>query len=69
MKKNIFNISAPYFCNYYISEMGGGSWFGMIMNKPTLMVNCWQYWGSSGGPDYYLLFKNLRSQKTKKLFL
>ncbi len=67
LTKNIFNISAPYFCDYYISEMGGGSWFGMIMNKPTLMVNCWQFWGSSGGPGYYLLFKNLKSQKTKKI--
>ena len=67
LRKNIFNISAPYFCDYYISENGGGSWFGMIMNKPTLMVNCWQFWGSSGGPGYYLLFKNLKSQKTKQI--
>ena len=67
LSKNIFSISAPYFCDYCISENGGGSWFGMIMNKPTLMVNCWQFYGSSGGPGYYLLFKNLKSQKTKKI--
>ena len=65
MNKDIYSISAPYFCNYYISEMGGGSWLGMVMNKPVLMVNCWQYWGS-GGTNFYLLFKNLLNKNTKK---
>jgi len=66
LSKNIFNISAPYFCDYYISEMGGGSWFGMIMKKPTLMVNC-LFFGYFWGPNFYLLFKNLKSKKTNKI--
>ena len=46
--------------------MGGGSWFGMIMKKPTLMVNCLLF-GYFWGPNFYLLFKNLKSKKTKKI--
>ena len=65
MNKNLFSICAPYYCDYYLSEMGGGSWFGMIFKKPTLMVNCWQYWGV-GGTNFYLLFKNLIDKKTNK---
>ena len=65
INKNLFSIFAPYHCDYYLSEMGGGVWFGMIFKKPTLMVNCWQYWGV-GGSNFYLLFKNLIDQKTNK---
>ncbi len=46
--------------------MGGGSWFGMIMKKPTLMVNC-LFFGYFWGPNFYLLFKNLKSKKTNKI--
>ena len=50
------------FCDYYISEMGGRSWLGMVMNKPVLMVNCWPYW-RTGGTNFYLLFKNLLNKE------
>ena len=66
LNKNIFNICAPYFCDFNICEMGGGSWFGVIMNKPTLMVNCFNYFGSAYGINYHLLFKNLKNIKTNK---
>ena len=64
MKKDIYSISAPYFCNYYISEMGGGSWLGMVMNKPVLMVNCWKYW-RCGGTNFYRYLKLLNKDNNK----
>jgi len=64
VSKNIFNICAPYFCNFYISEQGGGSWFGVVMNKPTLMVNCCNFANSAYGINYYLLYQNLKDINT-----
>ena len=66
ISKNIFSLCAPYFSDYCISEQGGGQFLGMVMNKPLLLVNCWQIWGC-GGTDFYILFKNLINTKTKKV--